>query len=178
MFVSLPQVVVALPSPQEKRPPQILKSTGAVAPEMPPLLYSKGEKVGGDDGKEGLQQHHTANQDQKKQKKKQQEQEEVNPDEARPLMELSYDKLVYAVGTQTGTFGVPGVREHCYMLKVCATPRRVLPLACHGTLQYRQAFRMEPFFFPFLPRVLHRRRAILVVAAPRNITTRSLQGSP
>ena len=42
----------------------------------------------------------------------------VDPDSARPLMELSYDKLVYAIGTKTGTFGVPGVREYCYMLKV------------------------------------------------------------
>ncbi|CAN0520571.1 unnamed protein product, partial [Laminaria digitata] len=42
----------------------------------------------------------------------------IDPEQARPLMELSYDKLVYAVGTKTGTFGVPGVRENCYMLKV------------------------------------------------------------
>lgn len=42
----------------------------------------------------------------------------VDPDQARPIMELSYDKLVYAVGTKTGTFGVKGVEEYCYMLKV------------------------------------------------------------
>lgn len=102
----LSQVVVALPSPQEKRPPQILTSVGAVAPSMPPLLYSKGNTD--ESATEGPKQPHDM----------QQEQKQVNPDEARPLMELSYDKLVYAVGTQTGTFGVPGVREHCYMLKV------------------------------------------------------------
>jgi len=30
---------------------------------------------------------------------------------------IPYDALVWAVGTQTGTFGVPGVREHAFFLK-------------------------------------------------------------
>ncbi|CAM9349280.1 unnamed protein product, partial [Choristocarpus tenellus] len=42
---------------------------------------------------------------------------EEKPKENSSLMHLKYDKLVYAVGTKTGTFGVKGVKEHCYMLK-------------------------------------------------------------
>lgn len=98
------QVVVALPSPQEKRPPQILESTGAVAPEMPPLMFPEG---------------HPDESATPAESKLRTSDEPLNPDEAKPLMELAYDKLVYSVGTKTGTFGVPGVREHCYMLKVC-----------------------------------------------------------
>ena len=111
---------MALPSPQEKRPPQILESAGAVAPNIPPLLFSKGDK--GETAKEGLRHHHNVQKGPKDEQQEQQpqQQQQVDPDEARPLMELSYDKLVYAVGTKTGTFGVPGVREHCYMLKVGA----------------------------------------------------------
>lgn len=75
----------------------------------------------------GSQHQHTEHQ------KQQPQPQQVNPDEARPLMELSYDKLVYAVGTKTGTFGVPGVREHCYMLKVC-----------------RLSFVVSSFFLPVL----------------------------
>lgn len=30
---------------------------------------------------------------------------------------VPYDYLVYAVGAQSGTFGVKGVKEHCYFLK-------------------------------------------------------------
>lgn len=66
----------------------------AMAPSMTPMVFGGGLQRDGE-GRGGL-----------------------DPDEARPLMELSYDKLVYAVGTKSGTFGVPGVREYCYMLKV------------------------------------------------------------
>lgn len=94
---SLNQVVVALPSPQEKRPPQIVNGNRAVssamAPSMAPLIFPEGETSP-------------------------EQQRYVDPDGAKPLMELSYDKLVYSVGTKTGTFGVPGVREYCFMLKV------------------------------------------------------------
>lgn len=36
----------------------------------------------------------------------------------RPQFEVSYDVLVMSVGEQTATFGVPGVLEHCYFMKV------------------------------------------------------------
>eukprot|EP00752_Nemacystus_decipiens_P005671 g5132.t1 len=124
------KVVVALPSPQEKRPPQILKSAGASAAHIPPLLYAKGDKD--ETAQDGLGQHHNVQKE--KQLQQQQQQQQVNPDEARPLMELSYDKLVYAVGTQTGTFGVPGVREHCYMLKE-ANDARLLRAAIVNILE-------------------------------------------
>lgn len=32
--------------------------------------------------------------------------------------ELEYDTLVMAIGEQPATFGVPGVREHCFFMKV------------------------------------------------------------
>jgi hypothetical protein len=32
---------------------------------------------------------------------------------------------VYAVGSKTGTFGVPGVREHCYFLKEIGDAQRL-----------------------------------------------------
>jgi NADH:ubiquinone reductase (non-electrogenic) len=32
-------------------------------------------------------------------------------------LELSYDKLVIAVGAQPNTFGIPGVQEHALFLK-------------------------------------------------------------
>lgn len=95
---------MALPSAQEKRLPRILNSdlsAAAAAAEISntaPMTYPLGAL--------GNQQNGVGDTG------------EVSPDSARPLMELSYDKLVYAVGTKTGTFGVPGVREHCYMLKV------------------------------------------------------------
>ncbi|CAM9618636.1 unnamed protein product, partial [Hapterophycus canaliculatus] len=113
------KVVVALPSPQEKRPPQILESAGAVAPEMPPLMFPEG---------------HPDESATPAELKLRAAEETVNLDEAKPLMELSYDKLVYAVGTKTGTFGVPGVREHCYMLKE-ANDARLLRAAIVNVLE-------------------------------------------
>ncbi len=35
--------------------------------------------------------------------------------------ELEYDTLVMAIGEQPATFGVPGVQEHCFYMKVCCT---------------------------------------------------------
>jgi hypothetical protein len=41
---------------------------------------------------------------------------------------LLHTLQVYSVGSKTGTFGVPGVREHCYFLKVRFSPvMTVLP---------------------------------------------------
>ncbi|CAB1096256.1 unnamed protein product [Ectocarpus sp. CCAP 1310/34] len=68
------------------------------------------------------------------QNKREDRQRPVNPDDARLLMELSYDKLVYAIGTGTGTFGVPGVRENCYMLKE-ASDARLLRAAIVNVLE-------------------------------------------
>eukprot|EP00957_Ditylum_brightwellii_P043852 3325251-Ditylum_brightwellii.AAC.1 len=39
--------------------------------------------------------------------------------------ELNYDKLVYAVGAQTNTFGIPGVREYCCFLKQIEDAQKV-----------------------------------------------------
>ncbi len=36
----------------------------------------------------------------------------------KPQFEVAYDAVVVSVGEQTATFGVPGVTEHCYFLKV------------------------------------------------------------
>ncbi|GLC47157.1 hypothetical protein PLESTB_001387100 [Pleodorina starrii] len=38
-------------------------------------------------------------------------------DGRRPQFEIQYDKAVVAVGEQPATFGVPGVREHCFFMK-------------------------------------------------------------
>ena len=38
-------------------------------------------------------------------------------DGSRPTFEVPYDVVVVAVGEQSATFGVPGVREHCFFLK-------------------------------------------------------------
>lgn len=109
------QVVIALPSPREKRPQResddfsgktVLSGTasaaagvnGEVSPSMSGSIRSEQHQGGGDG---------------------------ADPDDAKPLMELTYDKLVYAVGTKTGTFGVPGVLEYCYMLKASAPARAV-----------------------------------------------------
>eukprot|EP00904_Undaria_pinnatifida_P012839 jgi/Undpi1/8686/HiC_scaffold_25.g11151.m1 len=112
------KVVVALPSPQEKRPPQAINGASpsfAPAPSSsssPPLtrpevnldqVQSQEEQGQGQGGSLSLK--------------------PIDPEQAKPLMELSYDKLVYAVGTKTGTFGVPGVRENCYMLKEASDAR-------------------------------------------------------
>ncbi|CBN78336.1 NADH dehydrogenase (ubiquinone) [Ectocarpus siliculosus] len=112
------KVVVALPSPQEKRPPQMPVSAASVAPNVPPLVHSKSPAEGATAatgggalsraGEGSLSQEPLA-----------------SLDDAKPLMELSYDKLVYAVGTKTGTFGVPGVRENCYMLKEANDARQL-----------------------------------------------------
>eukprot|EP00611_Tribonema_gayanum_P008774 TRINITY_DN183_c0_g1_i1.p1 TRINITY_DN183_c0_g1~~TRINITY_DN183_c0_g1_i1.p1 ORF type:complete len:599 (-),score=180.28 TRINITY_DN183_c0_g1_i1:874-2670(-) len=39
--------------------------------------------------------------------------------------ELEYSKLVYAVGSKTGTFGIKGVLEDCYVLKEVSDARRL-----------------------------------------------------
>ncbi|EFJ45820.1 hypothetical protein VOLCADRAFT_105834 [Volvox carteri f. nagariensis] len=38
-------------------------------------------------------------------------------DGRRPQFEIQYDKAVVAVGEQPATFGVPGVKEHCFFMK-------------------------------------------------------------
>jgi NADH dehydrogenase FAD-containing subunit len=38
---------------------------------------------------------------------------------------MPYDYLLYAVGAESATFGVPGVREHCYFLKEVADAMRL-----------------------------------------------------
>jgi hypothetical protein len=39
----------------------------------------------------------------------------------KPEFEISWDRLVMAVGEQTATFGVPGVEEHCFFMKATLT---------------------------------------------------------
>jgi NADH dehydrogenase FAD-containing subunit len=39
--------------------------------------------------------------------------------------EVNYDKLIVTVGAQTNTFGIPGVRENCCMLKQVEDARRI-----------------------------------------------------
>lgn len=39
--------------------------------------------------------------------------------------EVQYDKLIFAVGAQTNTFGIPGVREYCCFLKQVDDARRI-----------------------------------------------------
>lgn len=86
----------------------IARVSSAMTPSMAPFVYPEGSLLGEDEEEE----HH------RHPGRRQGQAEALDPDTAKPLMELSYDKLVYAVGTKTGTFGVPGVREYCYMLKV------------------------------------------------------------
>ncbi|CAM9093564.1 unnamed protein product [Ascophyllum nodosum] len=106
------KVVVALPSVQEKRLPRIMNAGLPEAAEEAMAFPARAlEQKQRDVGHGG-----------------------VDPDSARPLMELSYDKLVYAIGTKTGTFGVPGVREYCYMLKE-AQDARLLRSAIVNTLE-------------------------------------------
>lgn len=124
------QVVVALPSPQEKRPPQMLENPGAVAPEVPTLMYPKANPEK-ETAAAAAARATTTGSESGSHEPQELRQEPLTPDEAKPLMELSYDKLVYAVGTKTGTFGVPGVREHCYMLKVMVV-LMVVMVFCHG----------------------------------------------
>ena len=38
---------------------------------------------------------------------------------------VTYDRLVFAIGAQTNTFGIPGVREHCCFLKQVEDARRI-----------------------------------------------------
>lgn len=38
-------------------------------------------------------------------------------DGRRPQFEIQYDKAVVAVGEQPATFGVKGVKEHCFFMK-------------------------------------------------------------
>lgn len=38
---------------------------------------------------------------------------------------VEYDRLIYAVGAQTNTFGIPGVRERCCFLKQVEDARRI-----------------------------------------------------
>lgn len=51
------------------------------------------------------------------------------------LFEISWDKLVLAVGCYSQTFGTPGVREHAYFLKDVGDARRIRNrlLACFET---------------------------------------------
>jgi NADH dehydrogenase FAD-containing subunit len=44
---------------------------------------------------------------------------------------IEYDKLVIGVGSLPGTFGVPGVRENCYFLKVFPFCFIFLTNLCH-----------------------------------------------
>lgn len=45
---------------------------------------------------------------------------------------VPYDQLVYAVGTQTSSFGIPGVEKHCFFLKeVRASFLSIPPNAFH-----------------------------------------------
>eukprot|EP00560_Eucampia_antarctica_P006355 CAMPEP_0197825468 /NCGR_PEP_ID=MMETSP1437-20131217/2537_1 /TAXON_ID=49252 ORGANISM="Eucampia antarctica, Strain CCMP1452" /NCGR_SAMPLE_ID=MMETSP1437 /ASSEMBLY_ACC=CAM_ASM_001096 /LENGTH=598 /DNA_ID=CAMNT_0043425471 /DNA_START=83 /DNA_END=1876 /DNA_ORIENTATION=- len=39
--------------------------------------------------------------------------------------DVQYDKLIFAVGAQTNTFGIPGVREYCCFLKQVDDARRI-----------------------------------------------------
>lgn len=104
------QVVIALPSPREKRPQRDIAPALAVGTPTAKLgtLEPEHEKtppvINGN--------FHI-----KQPQEPEIEKGALGPDDAKPLMELTYDKLVYAVGTKTGTFGVPGVLEYCYMLK-------------------------------------------------------------
>lgn len=41
------------------------------------------------------------------------------------LFDLTYDKLVVAVGCYSQTFGTPGVREHAYFLKDVVDAKRI-----------------------------------------------------
>lgn len=38
---------------------------------------------------------------------------------------VEYDKLIFTVGAQTNTFGIPGVREHCCFLKQVEDARKI-----------------------------------------------------
>jgi NADH:ubiquinone reductase (non-electrogenic) len=44
---------------------------------------------------------------------------------SRPGFELSYDKLVVAVGAENNTFGTPGVEKHAHFLKEISDARRI-----------------------------------------------------
>lgn len=43
----------------------------------------------------------------------------------RPRFEIAYDVIVFALGEQSASFGVPGVREHAYFLKTIQDARRL-----------------------------------------------------
>ena len=45
----------------------------------------------------------------------------------RPAFEVPYDVLVVAVGEQPGTFGAPGVGEHCFFIKEITDCTRLRP---------------------------------------------------
>jgi hypothetical protein len=51
-------------------------------------------------------------------------------DGRRAAFEVPYDILVVAVGEQPGTFGTPGVEEHCFFMKV-GWVGGWLPAGCH-----------------------------------------------
>jgi len=38
---------------------------------------------------------------------------------------VNYDRLIFSIGAQTNTFGIPGVREHCCFLKQVEDARRI-----------------------------------------------------
>lgn len=45
--------------------------------------------------------------------------------EPRPRFEIAYDVVLFALGEQSASFGVPGVREHAYFLKTIQDARRL-----------------------------------------------------
>lgn len=51
--------------------------------------------------------------------------EERKTDQQRPRFEIAYDVIVFALGEQSATFGVPGVRENAYFLKTINDARRL-----------------------------------------------------
>lgn len=121
------QVRIALPSPQEKRPQgmkarvlggvmgESSNTPAAAAAAAPAIVNGGGEGVLAQAQSASLPASHQSHAG-----KTEPPSTMIDPDLARPVMELSYDRLVYAVGTKTGTFGVPGVEEYCYMLKASA----------------------------------------------------------
>jgi NADH:ubiquinone reductase (non-electrogenic) len=40
-------------------------------------------------------------------------------------MAVPYDRLVVAVGANVNTFGIPGVKEHCFFLKQISDARAI-----------------------------------------------------
>jgi len=53
------------------------------------------------------------------------ERDAARPRSKGPMFELSYDKLVVAVGCYSQTFGTPGVRENALFLKDVVDARKI-----------------------------------------------------